>query len=203
MKSLRICVYGAASTQIPEKYKTAAYNLSRKLAQRGHTLVFGAGDGGLMGAAARGFHDEGAHVMGVAPTFFKETVIEKLYEDADVIVYTESMGMRKSVMEANADVFIVMPGGIGTYDEFFQILTLKQLNVFEKPIILFNIDHFYDPLQSLMKRACDEKFLRSDTIGLCRIFSDSRMDELVEFIETPTVEDNKPVDQNYGEKKKE
>lgn len=200
MKSLRVCVYGAASTLIPEKYKTAAYDLGRKLAQRGHSLVFGAGDGGLMGAAARGFHDEGAHVMGVAPTFFKDTVIEKLYDDANVIVYTESMGMRKAVMEANADVFIVMPGGIGTYDEFFQILTLKQLKVFAKPIVLFNIDHFFDPMQQLMKRAFDEKFLRSDTVGLCRIFSDTRVDELIEYIETPVVETDANVDQNYGER---
>ena len=200
MKSLRVCVYGAASTLIPEKYKTAAYDLGRKLAQRGHSLVFGAGDGGLMGTAARGFHDEGAHVMGVAPTFFKDTVIEKLYDDANVIVYTESMGMRKAVMEANADVFIVMPGGIGTYDEFFQILTLKQLKVFAKPIVLFNIDHFFDPMQQLMKRAFDEKFLRSDTVGLCRIFSDTRVDELIEYIETPVVETDANVDQNYGER---
>ena len=197
MKHLRVCVYGAASTEIPEKYKNVAYNLCRKLAQRGHSLVFGAGDGGMMGAAARGFHDEGGHVMGVAPTFFKETVIEKLYEEADVIVYTESMGMRKAVMEANADAFIVMPGGIGTYDEFFQALTLKQLKVFRQPIVLFNIDHFFDPMQQLMKRAYDEKFLRSDTLGLCRIFSDTKIKDLIDYIETPVYEEERSVDQIF------
>lgn len=197
---MRVCIYGAASTKIPEVYTKTAYKLCKNLAERGHSLVFGAGDGGMMGAAARGFHDAGGHVMGVAPTFFKETVIEKLYDDSDVIVYTESMGMRKSVMEANADAFIVMPGGIGTYDEFFQILTLKQLKVLKQPIVLFNINHFYDPLQQLMKTAFDEKFMRSDTPSLCRIFSDSRIDELIKFIETPHTEDEEQVDDHYGEK---
>ncbi len=196
---MKVCVYGAASTLIPEKYTKAAYKLCKKLGERGHTLVFGAGDGGLMGAAARGFHDAGAHVMGVAPTFFKETVIEKLYEESDVIVYTESMGMRKAVMESNAEAFIVMPGGIGTYDEFFQIMTLKQLKVIKKPIILFNIDHFYDPLHTLMKTAYDEKFLRSDTKGLCRIFSDSKIDELIEYLESEPVVITEHVDTRYGD----
>ena len=195
---MRICVYGAASTLIPDKYTANAYVLCNKLAKRGHSLVFGAGDGGMMGAAARGFHDADQHVMGVAPTFFKETVIEKLYEDSDVIVYTDSMGMRKSVMEANADAFIVMPGGIGTYDEFFQILTLKQLKVMNQPIVLFNIDGFYDPLKQLYERAFEEKFLRSDTLTLYRMFSEESMDELIEFIEAGPDVTDATVDTQYG-----
>ena len=107
--------------------------------------------------------------------------------------------MRKAVMESNAEAFIVMPGGIGTYDEFFQIMTLKQLKVIKKPIILFNIDHFYDPLHTLMKTAYDEKFLRSDTKGLCRIFSDSKIDELIEYLESEPVVITEHVDTRYGD----
>ena len=195
---MRVCIYGAASTQIPEIYTKTAYNLCKRLAERGHSLVFGAGDGGMMGASARGFHDAGGHVMGVAPTFFKETVIEKLYEDSDVIVFTESMGMRKSVMESNADAFIVMPGGIGTYDEFFQILTLKQLKVIRQPIVLFNVNHFYDPMKQLMDTAMEEKFLRSDTMELYRVFSDSMLDELIHFIETEPLSETGTVESKYG-----
>lgn len=195
---MRICIYGAASTQIPQFYKDAVMHLCEALARRGHTLVFGAGDGGLMGAAARGFHNEGAHVMGVAPTFFKETVIEKLYEKSDVIVYTESMGMRKSIMESNADAFIVFPGGIGTYDELFQILTLKQLKVLPKQIAVFNIRHFYDPIANLMERGLEEKFLRSDTMDLYRIFSDEETDELIAYLEETPPETDPIVEQNYG-----
>ena len=195
---MRVCIYGAASTEIPEIYTKTAYSLCKKLAERGHSLVFGAGDGGMMGASARGFHDAGAHVMGVAPTFFKETVIEKLYDDSDVIVFTESMGMRKSVMESNADAFIVMPGGIGTYDEFFQILTLKQLKVIRQPIVLFNVNHFYDPMKQLMDTAMEEKFLRSDTMELFRVFSDSMLDELIHFIETEPLSEIGTVESKYG-----
>ena len=195
---MRVCIYGAASTQIPEIYTKTAYNLCKRLAERGHSLVFGAGDGGMMGASARGFHDAGGHVMGVAPTFFKETVIEKLYENSDVIVFTESMGMRKSVMESNADAFIVMPGGIGTYDEFFQILTLKQLKVIRQPIVLFNVNHFYDPMKQLMDTAMEEKFLRSDTMELYRVFSDSMLDELIHFIETEPLSETGTVESKYG-----
>ena len=195
---MRICVYGAASTEIPQYYIDIAYGLCKQLAQRGHSLVFGAGDGGMMGAAARGFHDAGAHVMGVAPTFFKRTVIESLYEASDVIVYTDSMGTRKTIMESNADAFIVMPGGIGTYDEFFQILTLKQLKVMDQPIVLFNIDHFYDGFQSMYKRAFDEKFLRSDTPTLYRDFSEHDIDELIRYIEAGPDVTETAVDTKYG-----
>lgn len=195
---MRVCVYGAASTEIPARYTETAYALCTRLAKRGHTLVFGAGDGGMMGAAARGFHDAGAHVMGVAPVFFKETVIEALYEQSDVIVYTDSMGMRKSVMESNADAFIVMPGGIGTYDEFFQILTLKQLRVMNQPIALFNIDGFYDPFSAVYKRAFDEKFLRSDTPMLYRSFSEYETDELIDYIEKEPEPVDTTVETKYG-----
>lgn len=195
---MRVCVYGAASTQIPEIYIQAAYEVCSKLAKNGHTLVFGAGDGGMMGAAARGFHDAGAHVMGVAPTFFKETVIEKLYDSSDVIVYTDSMGMRKSVMEANADAFIVMPGGIGTYDEFFQILTLKQLKVLNTPIALYNVDRFYDPFTAVFQRAFDEKFLRSDTPTLYRTFREYEQEELIQYLEAGPDITETAVDTKYG-----
>ena len=195
---MRICMYGAASTEISEIYIKAIRKFARQLAQRGHSLVFGAGDGGLMGAAARGFHDAGGHIMGVAPTFFKETTIEKLYEKSDVIVYTESMGMRKSVMESNADAFVVMPGGIGTYDEFFQILTLKQLKVMNQPIALYNINHFYDPIDTLLKKGMDEKFLRADTPSLCRAFTEDQTDEMIQYLETVPQEQSDIVTNKYG-----
>ena len=195
---MRICVYGAASTEIPQKYTDAAYALCRQLAERGHSLVFGAGDGGMMGAAARGFHDAGAHVMGVAPTFFRETVIENLYENSDVIVYTDSMGTRKTIMESNADSFIIMPGGIGTYDEFFQILTLKQLKVMDQPIVLFNIDHFYDGFQLMYNRAFEEKFLRSDTLTLYRSYTEQETVPLIRYIEAGPDITDKTVDTRYG-----
>lgn len=195
---MRICMYGAASTEISEVYINAVEQLGEILGKRGHSLVFGAGDGGLMGAAARGFHKAHAHVMGVAPTFFKETTIEKLYEESDVIVYTESMGLRKSVMESNADAFIVMPGGIGTLDELFQIMTMKQLKVLNKPIALFNVNHFYDPLIQLMQIGLDEKFLRADTPDLQKGFTEQEVDALIRYIEAVPEPEDAHVETIYG-----
>ena len=200
---MRICVYGAASTKIDKKYIQATEDLCEKMALRGHTLVFGAGAGGVMGAAAKGFRKGGAPVMGVAPGFFTNGTIEEIYTGCDALVKTDSMGTRKTVMEANADAFIAGPGGIGTYDELFQVLTLKQLKIFDKPIIIFNIDHFYDPIVNLLKQGIDQKFLRSDTLSLYKVFSENEMDEMIEFIENYDMDYTKAngecVDSIYGE----
>ena len=181
---MRICVYGAASTVINKKYTDAVEDLCEKLALREHDLVFGAGDGGVMGAAARGFRKGGGNVMGVAPDFFTHGTIEKIYPGCDALVKTDSMGLRKSIMESNADAFICGPGGIGTFDELFQILTLKQLRVFDKAIVIFNVAHFFDHFKSQLKLGLDEKFLRRDTPALYEVFNEKQMDELIDFIET-------------------
>ena len=199
---MRICVYGAASTMIDKKYTEAVERLSEKLARRGHNLVFGAGDGGVMGAAARGFHKGGGKVMGVSPAFFTNGTVEKIYEECDTLVLTEDMGTRKSVMEMNADAFITAPGGIGTYDEFFQVITLKQLHVFDKPIVLFNVEHFYDSIGTLLKLGMYEKFLRADTPLLYRMFDETEMDKIVEYIEgydkNYTKNTGETIQNNYG-----
>ena len=200
---MRICVYGAASTAIDTKYTDAVEDLCEKLALNGHHLVFGAGDGGVMGAAARGFRKGGGNVMGVAPDFFTNGTVEKIYPACDALVKTDSMGLRKSIMESNADAFICGPGGIGTYDELFQILTLKQLKVFDKPIVIYNVAHFYDSFNTQLKLGMEEKFLRSDTPFLCRAFNENQMDELINYIETYdnnyTKNNGAAVDLVYGE----
>lgn len=201
---MRICVYGAASTAIAKKYTSAVEDLCEKLAVRGHNLVFGAGDGGVMGAAARGFRKGGGNVMGVAPDFFTNGTIEAIYPGCDALVKTDSMGLRKSIMESNADAFIAGPGGIGTYDELFQILTLKQLKVFDKAIVIYNVSHYYDAFVTQLKKGMNDKFLRSDTPSLCRMFNETQMDEIIEYIEAYdmdyTKNNGEAVDITYGDK---
>lgn len=195
---MNICIYGAASNEIDPKYMKIVESLCEELARRGHNLIFGAGDGGLMGAAARGFKKGGGRVAGVAPTFFRDTTIEKLYENCDNIIYTDSMGVRKTIMETNADAFIVTPGGIGTFDEFFQVLTLKQLHQINKPIALFNIYGYYDPIEALIIEGIAEKFLRSDSLSLYTGFTEKDTSALIEFVETPCAPLPDEVDQTYG-----
>ena len=155
---MRICIFGAASNDIDPVYVEQTYALSLALAKRGHALMFGGGQNGLMGAAARGFTDSGGHIIGVAPRFFDLPGV--LYPACDEFVYTESMRDRKKYMEDNADAFIAAPGGIGTYEELFEVLTLKSLGRHGKPIVLFNVDGFYDDLVKLIADGKEKGFIR-------------------------------------------
>lgn len=195
---MNVCIYGAASAEIDNSYIEIVEKVSETLARRGHNLIFGAGGDGLMGAAARGFKKGGGRVAGVAPTFFRDATIEELYDNCDNIIYTDSMGVRKSVMEMNADAFIVAPGGIGTFDEFFQVLTLKQLHQINKPIALFNIHGYYYSIEALMHNGAEEKFLRSDCLSLYKSFTENEIDEMIKYIETPCPPVPEEVELKYG-----
>ena len=122
---MRICVYGAASPTIDPHYIEEGERLGREMIKRGHSLVFGGGGNGMMGAAARGAKQENGYILGVVPKFFDEEEVEKLCDFCNELVMPDTMRERKQIMEDNSDAFIVTPGGIGTYEEFFEILTLN------------------------------------------------------------------------------
>ena len=137
---MNICVFGASSSIIDEKYIRDVEELGKSLAGRGHNLIYGAGASGLMGAVARGAYEKGGNIVGVVPDFFHDEdmgVDGRLYKNCTEMVITESMRERKHIMEDRADAFIIVPGGIGTFEEFFEVLTLKQLARHAKPIVLF------------------------------------------------------------------
>ena len=177
-----ICVYGAASTTIDEIYIKETEKLGQKMAKRGHGLVFGAGGTGLMGAVAKGVSVGGGHVKGVIPTFFTDADVEIVAKDCDEVVYTATMRERKQEMEDSADAFIMVPGGIGTFEEFFKILTSKQLLQHNKPIAVFNINGYFDELQHMMKVAVKKEFIKEGVLTLYSFFDD--IDEMLDFIET-------------------
>lgn len=158
---MNICVFGSASDDIDKRYIEAVENLSEKLANDGHNLVFGAGGCGLMGAAARGFKKGGAKIVGVVPQYFKDHFVETLYEECDELIYTEDMSERKRIMVNKSDAFLITPGGLGTFDELFEILTLKQLHMMEKPIVIYNIDGYYDNIEELLDVAIKKKFINA------------------------------------------
>ena len=163
---MRICVYGAASPSIDEKFITLTEEMGKEMAQKGHSLVFGGGGNGLMGAAARGVKAAGGYILGVIPSFFDKESIEAICDFCDKLVMPETMRERKQIMEDNADGFIVVPGGIGTYEEFFEILTLKQLCRHNKPIAVYNQFGYYDELYETMKQAVNKKFIKEDCLEL-------------------------------------
>jgi TIGR00730 family protein len=175
---MRICVYGASSSNIDEFYIAKTYELGLELAKNGIGMVYGGGMNGLMGAAARGMHDGGAEIIGVAPTFFKVDGV--LYENCTELIHTQTMRQRKQIMEEKADGFIVLPGGFGTLDEFFEILTLKQLERHNKPIIIFNIKGYYDNLWEFIEFAITEGFVKEACKELT--FMTSSPAELLDYL---------------------
>lgn len=156
---MKICVFGAASNLIDSKYIKEVEKLGEFLGKNGHSLVFGAGSNGLMGAAARGFKRAGGKIYGVIPTFFRDECVEVIYTECDELIYTETMAQRKAKMEDLADAFIIVPGGIGTFEEFYEVLTLKQLGRHTKPIALYDIDGYYDKLEEFMEYSMEEGFI--------------------------------------------
>lgn len=182
---MNICIYGSASNEIDKKYIEQTELLSKTLAKRGHSLVFGGGANGLMGAAARGFYSENAKIVGVVPKFFNVDGI--LFENCDEMIRTDTMRQRKQIMDDRADAFITTPGGIGTFEEFFEIITLKQLGQSKKPLVLFNIDGYFEPLRAMLENCVKGNFMPQTTVDLC-FFCDS-IDGIVNYIENYTAED--------------
>ena len=128
-----MCLWGS-QYEIDPSYVAEVEKLGAMLVQRGHELVFGAGGNGLMGAAARGVKNAGGHITGVIPSFFREETIESIFDKCDELIYTETMRERKAKMEELADAFLVVPGGIGTFEELFEVMTLKQLGAWISPL---------------------------------------------------------------------
>jgi len=176
---MKLCVYGAASKTIDKVYIEKCEELGRKLSERGHGLIFGAGGNGVMGAVARGCYSGGGEIIGIVPSFFNVDGI--IFENSTETIRVETMRERKRLMEEMSDGFIVAPGGIGTFDEFFEILTLKQLSRHCKPIVIFNVNHYYDSLISFLQNSIDQNFLKEGAKKLYHICSDA--DEVFDYIE--------------------
>lgn len=170
---MKICIFGAASDNIDRSYIEAVEQLSSLLAQSGHSLVYGAGAHGLMGASARGFKSQGAYVHGVVPEFFREHEVEALFLDCDQLTYTPTMADRKSLMEEEADAFIIVPGGIGTFEEALEVLTLKQLDRHKKPIVFFNVNDYYGELFHFLQTGISQGFMNPSVQELYATFDDA------------------------------
>ncbi len=151
-----VCVYCGSRSGVRPAYAEAARATGRMLAANGWRLVYGAGDVGLMGEVARTAQGAGAETFGVIPTHLLAREVGK--RDLSTFVITETMHERKKVMFMNADAVVVLPGGGGSLDEFFEVLTWRQLGLHEKPIVLVNTEGYWDPLLAMIKRIIGEGF---------------------------------------------
>ena len=174
-----ICVYGASSNLIDDVYLNATEELGYEMAKRGHGLVFGAGAEGVMGATARGAKRGGGKIIGIAPEFFN--VDGMIFEECKKLIRPDTMRDRKQMLDELSDAFIMAPGGIGTFDEFFEVLTLKQLSRHTKAIAIFNVDGYFDHLLELMDRAVEGKFMKDACRELYKVFDN--VADMLDYLE--------------------
>ncbi len=171
MQNISVCVYCGSRTGADPEYATQAEALGKGLADAGHRLVYGAGDVGLMGIVARAAQAQGGETFGVIPTHLMRAEVGKT--DLTTLVITENMHERKKVMFMNSDAVVVMPGGAGSMDEFFEVLTWAQLDLHAKPIILMNTAGYWDPLIALIDHMIAQRFADASLTSLFQVCFDA------------------------------
>ena len=168
--SLNICVYCGSRTPEDSRYVELAKKIGQGISEQNWGLVFGGGKVGMMGLIANAALENTGEVIGIIPTALKRA--EVVHVGVTEIIETPDMHTRKALMEKKSSAFVVLPGGFGTLDEFFEILTWRQLGIHNKPIILVNAFGYFDGLASFVNKAIDQDFVRSENRDLFNITSD-------------------------------
>ncbi|MDG1127980.1 MAG: TIGR00730 family Rossman fold protein [Paracoccaceae bacterium] len=169
-KGFAVCVYCGARGGNDPLYMAQATALGATLATEGWQLVYGAGDVGLMGAVARAAQAEGGDTLGVIPVHLLKMEVGKT--DLTRFVVTETMHERKKVMYMNSDAIVVLPGGAGSLDEFFEVLTWRQLGLHAKPIFLLNVNGYWSPLMALIEHVIAQGFADPSLAGFITVVDD-------------------------------
>ena len=175
-----VCVYSASSTKIAPVYFAVAEELGRLLASQGINLINGAGSIGLMGATSNATLEAGGTVTGVIPRF----MVEQNWHHTGLtqLIETETMHERKQLMAELSDGVIALPGGCGTMEELLEIITWKQLGLYLKPIVILNIQGFYDPLLEMLERAINGNFMRSEHRAIWQVATSAQ--EAIDLLHT-------------------
>lgn len=173
-----ICVYGASSSHIDEKYKAAARRLGLLVAEAGYALVSGGGRGGLMAEAIEGATERGGTTIGVLPQFMVDR--EWQHPALTTMITTPDMHTRKRTMASHASAVVAMPGGIGTLEELMEIVTWRQLGLYAGTVVILNVAGFYDPLLSMLERCAEQGFMRPGSDRLWHVAADA--DEALRII---------------------
>ena len=163
-----IAVYCGSSKRAGAEFLELATTVGKALGQRGHTLVYGAGSIGLMGAVARATQQAGGKVLGVIPKSMDH--VEITYQQCDELIFTDTMRQRKHIMDERSDVFVVLPGGFGTLEELIEVITHHHLDFHDKPILILNVDGFYDPMIKLFEHFITHKFAKTKHMQAFKVF---------------------------------
>ena len=172
MKAMKnVCLFGASCPDMDRTYFEDARLLGSLLARRGFGLVFGGGNTGLMGAAARGFGEAGGHITGVIPE--KLNVPGIAYPGCDELIVTPDMHTRKAKMEELSCAYIAMPGGYGTLEELLEVLTLNQLGYISAPVVLLNTLNYFGPLVKQLDDCIEKQFTAQACRGIYSVAADA------------------------------
>jgi uncharacterized protein (TIGR00730 family) len=167
----RLCVFCSSSDRVPEAFREDARTLADAMADAGISLVYGGGSIGLMGTLADRLLARGGRVVGVIPRFLADK--ELAHGGLAELVVTETMHERKTEMSRRADAFAVLPGGFGTMEEFFEVLTWKQLRLHDRPVVVANTGGWFDPLLDWFARAVELKMVKRGNLGMLTVVPDA------------------------------
>ena len=175
-----VTVFCGSSDAVEDKYFAAARELGEKLALRGWELVYGGGCVGLMGVLARAVLAGGGHVTGVIPRALLDLGVGEAA--VSELIVTDGLRDRKAIMDQRGDAFVALPGGLGTFEEVLEALTLKQLGYHVKPIVVLDLDGYYEPLWTQIQRGIDLGFIKSEFLDLWYPAPD--IDALLRYLES-------------------
>lgn len=178
-----ICVFCGSSGKVDDAYRQAASQLGTLVGAKGFDLVYGGGHVGLMGLVADAALASGSSVLGVIPKFLQDYEIG--HDGLDELIVTDNMHDRKRLMYERSDAFVILPGGLGTLDETFEVLTWTQLGLSAKPVVLANINGFWNPLLALVDHLVSSGFAREENRSILQVADN--MEEIFQMIETVSV----------------
>lgn len=162
-----VCVYCGSSARVDQIYKDAAVELGRLLAENDWGLVYGGGRVGLMGLVADSALSAGARAVGIIPKHIQSREIE--HTDLTELHIVDTMHVRKQMMVDKADAFVILAGGLGTLDEFFEVLTWKQLGLHDKPVVMVNINGYWTKMLEAIRHIASEKFMREEDLRMFQV----------------------------------
>jgi len=153
----KVTIYCSSSNSLPSKYYEETNKIGQLLAKENITIIYGGGGAGLMGTLADSALKNDGKVIGVIPRFMK--AVEWDHKGVNLMIETEDMAERKKILIEGTDAVIALPGGVGTFEELFEVLSAKRLGLFIKPIIIYNFEGFYNPIIEMLETCIEENFM--------------------------------------------
>jgi hypothetical protein len=190
-----ICVFCGSSLGADERFRQAAYILGKTLAQENIGLVYGGGSSGLMGVVANSALEHGGRVIGIIPRVLSRRETE--HTGLTELIRVETMHERKAGMAERADAFVALPGGFGTFEELFEVITWAQLGIHAKPIAVVNIGGYFDPLLQMIQQGVQQGFIRAIDPGILQVMED--VSQVIPSLRARPIQEIRPKFMDLGQ----